>query len=58
MLKSSISSLRITPVSGTRSWEPKIKFRVVVRVILRPVASAVTMWDVPWLLDREREKVS
>lgn len=47
MLKSFISLLRMMPVWGTTSWEPKRRFMVVVREIERPVASAVTRWDVP-----------
>lgn len=50
MEKSFISLFMMTPVSGTQSCEPKSRFIVVVREMDMPVASAVTTWDVPWLV--------
>ena len=47
MLKSFISLLRIRPVSGTTTCEPKRRFTVVVSVMARPATSAETMCEVP-----------
>lgn len=47
--KSFISLFIMTPVSGTRRWEPKRRLMVVVRLMAIPEASAVTTWDVPGL---------
>lgn len=52
--KSFISSLRITPVSGTMTVDPKSRLIVVVKEIAMPDASAATISLVPLELSDER----
>ena len=44
-----IPSFIMMPVSGTMTLEPKKRLIVVVRDVAMPDASAVPIWEVPWL---------
>jgi hypothetical protein len=60
MPKSSSSSFRITPVIGSRTWEPKTRFTVEVTATAIPDASTIEVWDciVIVLLDSDFRKGS